>query len=275
MTQYLATLISNLKDEIAQQNGSPGEAQYRKAVVDAAEDYNNRNPMRKHTVLNINRGTASYDLPADFSFFIDLEALGVPGGVGFAASGKLIAISSDFTEDHTIVGGQITFVPTPMYSAARELWYAARYILTPDPDTLSAWQADTPYGVGDLIQSTSPDGVLYFECTQAGTSGSSEPDWSTTIGAKTDDNEAKWTTRSLAYADMDADTGRIVLLKAQVLLLKFKDSQAAGKGWRYKIGDEEVDKSKVGSGDQSRINRLNNEYLEAVASKIGHVAMRG
>lgn len=54
------------------------------------------------------------------------------------------------------------------------------------------WQAGTAYSLGAYRSPTSPTGVLY-KCTTAGTSGASEPTWTTTLGATVSDGTAVWT----------------------------------------------------------------------------------
>lgn len=273
MSWLFSDFNDDIRTDIPATSGVPSAGQYLKAIKDAVSDYSNRIKLKKYFQLEIVNGTATYDLPAGFLDIITLQCFAT-NGIARAASGKLVALSSQFEERYTVVDDQIMFVPTPSYSANRDLWYKAGHVLTPDPAP-AAWQDGTDYDIGDTVQATSPDGITYFECTTAGISDATEPNWQTTVGDTTTDNTVTWTTRSFAYADMTYDDARIVLLKAQVLLLKFKDSQQAGKGWSYQFGDEKVDKSKVGSGDRDRIKKLNDEYLEAVAAKIGIVGARG
>lgn len=273
MSQSLAQLKATLQSAVPARNGVPDSDQYFQAIKDAVADYSSRRPLKKHILLSVVSGTAAYSLPDDFSKIIDLEAVNTPGKVGYAASGKLVAFGLDFREDYSIVNGQITFVPTPGYTADRDLWYAARHVLTPDPAP-SAWQASTTYSVGDLVQATSPGGVYYFECTTAGQSDSTEPSWLLTEGQTVTDGGVTWTTRSFAYADMTDDDARIVRLKAQVLALRLLSNQVAGEGWRYKDGDVEVDKSKQGQSYQSQIKFLEDEYQAAIRAAIGHVGTR-
>ncbi|RLA91575.1 MAG: hypothetical protein DRG20_00930 [Deltaproteobacteria bacterium] len=52
------------------------------------------------------------------------------------------------------------------------------FFYTQESKSLNIWQANTSYSVGDEIKATSnKDKGFYFRCTQAGTSGSTEPDW--------------------------------------------------------------------------------------------------
>lgn len=64
----------------------------------------------------------------------------------------------------------------------------------------TAWQASTPYSLGDIVRATSDDN-RYYECTTAGTSDSSEPTWDTDVGDTTADNTATWTTRMIPQSD--------------------------------------------------------------------------
>ena len=67
----------------------------------------------------------------------------------------------------------------------------------------TAWAASTAFAVGDIRRaSTSQNSGLVFECTTAGTSGSSEPSWPTDIGSTTADNTVVWTAISSVYADL-------------------------------------------------------------------------
>ena len=67
----------------------------------------------------------------------------------------------------------------------------------------TAWAASTGFAVGDVRRATtSQNSGLVFECTTAGTSGSSEPTWPTDIGSTLTDNTVVWTAISSVYADL-------------------------------------------------------------------------
>ena len=69
----------------------------------------------------------------------------------------------------------------------------------------TAWAASTAFAVGDVRRATSSQNSgLVFECTTAGTSGSSEPAWPTDIGSTLTDNTVVWTAISSVYADLSA-----------------------------------------------------------------------
>jgi len=58
-------------------------------------------------------------------------------------------------------------------------------------DSYSAWSGSTGYEVGDLIVPTTRNGHFY-KCTAAGTSGSTEPTWSTSSGGTVTDGGVTW-----------------------------------------------------------------------------------
>ena len=67
----------------------------------------------------------------------------------------------------------------------------------------TAWAASTGFAIGDVRRATtSQNSGLVFECTTAGTSGSSEPSWPTDIGSTITDNTVVWTAISSIYADL-------------------------------------------------------------------------
>tara|TARA_R100000458_G_scaffold58453_1_gene66531 strand:+ start:719 stop:1612 length:894 start_codon:yes stop_codon:yes gene_type:complete len=68
---------------------------------------------------------------------------------------------------------------------------------------VTAWAASTAYSVGDIRRAATAQVTgLFFKCTTAGTSGSSEPNWSTDIGVEVTDNTVVWKAISSVYADL-------------------------------------------------------------------------
>ena len=55
------------------------------------------------------------------------------------------------------------------------------------------WQANYPYYRHQRVIPTTPNGLVY-RCIQSGTSGSTEPSWSTTLGGITNDGTVVWET---------------------------------------------------------------------------------
>jgi lambda family phage minor tail protein L len=68
---------------------------------------------------------------------------------------------------------------------------------------VAAWAASTAFSVGDIRRaSTEQASGLFFRCTTAGTSDSSEPSWPTDIGSTITDNTCVWTAIASAYEEL-------------------------------------------------------------------------
>ena len=68
---------------------------------------------------------------------------------------------------------------------------------------VSAWAASTAFAVGDIRRATTAQATgLWFRCTTAGTSGSSEPNWPTESGNTTTDNTVTWTAFPSVYEEL-------------------------------------------------------------------------
>ena len=71
----------------------------------------------------------------------------------------------------------------------------------------TAWVASTAYALGAIVRPTAAPtdaSVFYYECTTAGTSGTTEPAWPTTDGTTVTDNTAVWTARlRITYKAME------------------------------------------------------------------------
>lgn len=75
------------------------------------------------------------------------------------------------------------------------------YDILSQPVFYDPWRAGTPVTAGTYIRPTTANGKLY-ECTTAGTTGSTEPTWPTTIGnTVADGSAAVWTCRAGATHD--------------------------------------------------------------------------
>ena len=67
------------------------------------------------------------------------------------------------------------------------------------------WAGSTAYVVGDIIRATGLQASgLVFQCTTAGTSGSTEPAWPTDIGSTITDGAVVWTAISSVYEELAA-----------------------------------------------------------------------
>ena len=68
---------------------------------------------------------------------------------------------------------------------------------------VAAWAASTAFSVGDIRRATTSQASgLWFRCTTAGTSASTEPSWGTDIGSTITDNSCVWTAISSVYEDV-------------------------------------------------------------------------
>ena len=66
-----------------------------------------------------------------------------------------------------------------------------------EPTNTTKWAASTAYILGDMVGANIGGANRSYECTDYGTSGSVEPDWTTTIDGTNIDNGAIWTCRSI------------------------------------------------------------------------------
>jgi hypothetical protein len=67
----------------------------------------------------------------------------------------------------------------------------------------AAWAATTSYAIGAIVRATTvQDFGLVFQCTTAGTSGSTQPAWPTLIDSTTVDGSVTWTAISAVYEDL-------------------------------------------------------------------------
>ena len=68
---------------------------------------------------------------------------------------------------------------------------------------VAVWAASTAFSVGDIRRASTDQGTgLFFRCTTAGTSGSSEPSWPNSVGDTVTDNTCVWTAISAAYEEL-------------------------------------------------------------------------
>tara|TARA_R100000654_G_scaffold3197_1_gene11060 strand:- start:9262 stop:10014 length:753 start_codon:yes stop_codon:yes gene_type:complete len=66
----------------------------------------------------------------------------------------------------------------------------------------TTWSASTALSVGNIIAPTSSNAGLFFKVTVAGTTGSSEPAWATTIGETVYDNNVRYVSFSATFSDL-------------------------------------------------------------------------
>jgi hypothetical protein len=138
----LARLARLLAEMVPASGGVPTVAQYRQAARDAVADFGYRCPRTLYGTLSVVAGTAAYALPAGFQRLIDLEAL--TADTYRTPDGFLAAFDAAASpvERHVISGATITFYPTPAYTLARGLWYAAGYPYDAATDAFTGLTAD-------------------------------------------------------------------------------------------------------------------------------------
>ena len=66
----------------------------------------------------------------------------------------------------------------------------------------TAWTASTSLSVDNIIAPTSASAGLFFKVTVAGTTGSSEPSWATSIGETVYDNDVRYVSFSATFNDL-------------------------------------------------------------------------
>lgn len=71
-----------------------------------------------------------------------------------------------------------------------------------DSGSATAWAATTAYAVGDIVRKVADNGHIY-RCISAGTSGGSEPAWSTATGVDVTDNTVTWEEAGSGFVKFD------------------------------------------------------------------------
>ena len=70
----------------------------------------------------------------------------------------------------------------------------------------TVWSAGAVLSLGTIVAPTSADNGLFFQVTQAGTTGNNEPNWVTTIGEIVYDNEVRYISISSVASDLQRIT---------------------------------------------------------------------
>lgn len=101
--------------------------------------------------------------------------------------------------------------------AAMAAGWSTTLTLTPE-----AWIASTAYTAGELVVKTGLLSEFQYYCTTAGTSGSTEPAWPTTVGSTVTDGSITWTCQTLAVDFEPSETtgaggGNIEELRGPIL----------------------------------------------------------
>ena len=125
MTVSIATLTDRLQSAVPARNGVPGD--YERLAQDAVRQLSQDVPIITAATIQVTAGQATYDLPADFLYEIELAGLPAQGGV-IVSNGGLIPVSDCWQETHYIEGDTLRFDPVPTYSTIRTLRYAAQHV---------------------------------------------------------------------------------------------------------------------------------------------------
>jgi hypothetical protein len=127
MTISIAQLADRLQRAAPARNDVPGD--YERLAQDAVHQLSQDVPIVTAVTIQVTAGQATYDLPADFLYEIELVGLPVQGGV-IVSDGGLIPVSNCWEETHYIEGDTLRFDPVPTYSTTRTLRYAAQHVAT-------------------------------------------------------------------------------------------------------------------------------------------------
>lgn len=85
----------------------------------------------------------------------------------------------------------------------------------------SLWQPSTNYVVGDTRKSPSMTAGMFAICTVLGTSGTSEPTWSTTTGTTVTDNGVTWVMAKAISSNGGDITGNLTISGNSIALLAY------------------------------------------------------
>lgn len=125
MTIAIATLADRLQRAVPARNDVLGD--YERLAQDAVRQLSQDVPIITAATIQVTAGQATYDLPADFLFEIELAGMPVQGGVIVGGNG-LIPMGAGWEEQHYIEGDTLRLDPVPTYTAARTLRYAAQHV---------------------------------------------------------------------------------------------------------------------------------------------------
>lgn len=126
MSIALAVLADRLERTVPQRNGAPGD--YAALCQDAVRQLAQDVPVITATALQVTAGQATYSLPADFLYLIELAGAPQAGNVLLADNG-IVPLAGGWQEAHYIEGDTLRLDPAPAYTATRSLRYAAGYAL--------------------------------------------------------------------------------------------------------------------------------------------------
>jgi hypothetical protein len=196
------------------------------------------------------------------STIADNSVIRVSGGSGLGTWTASTSYSSGTYIVPTTENGWIYECTTAGNSAPSEpTWPTTEGSTVNDLAGYATWAASTAYALGDYVVPTTSNG-FYYECTTAGTSGTTEPTWPTTAGATVTDGTvvwtcrqpAVWTTRGQADANADSVTGEDLF--ANVYTLGTIESAPAPQIYIFQAGSAIAEWSNLTNWDRGHIDVL-------------------
>lgn len=182
--------------DVPEQNGLPDSEQYQRAVIDAIADFGTRLPLYRTAIVNIQVGVASYALPADFLRFIRLQPIGLAQYGNVAVTGQgLVPMGESRARERIVVTAQLTIIPTPAYSGARTMEYAARYM-----QSNAGEYSDLSEEAAGAVTLKACAGLLRLKASKA-----AEGAWSYRIGDETVDKKGLGAALFEAANDIESD----------------------------------------------------------------------
>ncbi len=126
MSVTLSALADRLERAVPARNGAP--ADYEALCQDAVQQLAQDAPILTATAIAVAAGVASYPLPADFLYLVELAGAPQAGSVLLADNG-IVPFADGWQESTYIEGDTLRLDPTPAYTVTRTLRYAAGYTL--------------------------------------------------------------------------------------------------------------------------------------------------
>ena len=121
-----------------------------------------------------------------------------------------------FPGDESTMGSEVhTAQPSPLPRELSRLWTKLHFFCWGGNSQAPAWSNGELIDLGDATMPTVINQNGYwFQCTTAGTTGSTEPTWPTTPGVSVTDNGVVWTNMGLwdAFAVFDTDVTDLMRL---------------------------------------------------------------
>jgi hypothetical protein len=139
-------LTARVKDNVKDDHNWVSETAHVQAVKDAVIIYSKHRPIIKPFTLSLEANVSTYDLPADFLYFIKEPTIGnwlYPDSNVRVTTDGLIPIPTDISSTGTIrvQGNQIYVSPSPGYNVEIPGEYAARHVVS-EPDEYRTLRED-------------------------------------------------------------------------------------------------------------------------------------